>query len=81
MSWSSLLAQKLRPDENGNLPSALVLLGSEPLLAIEAQDAIRAAAFKAGYSERKSFVLKATPITRLFTKHSATRAFSAKKSD
>ena len=45
MSWSSLLAQKLRPDENGNLPRLWFLLGSEPLLAIEAQDAIRAAAF------------------------------------
>ena len=58
MSWSSLLAQKLRPDENGNLPRLWFLLGSEPLLAIEAQDAIRAAAFKAGYSERKSFVFE-----------------------
>lgn len=58
MSWSSLLAQKLRPDENGNLPRLWFLLGSEPLLAIEAQDAIRDAAFKAGYSERKSFVFE-----------------------
>lgn len=58
MSWSSLLAQKLRPDENGNLPRLWFLLGSEPLLAIEAQDAIRAVAFKAGYSERKSFVFE-----------------------
>ncbi len=56
MSWNSLLAQKLKPDENGTLPRLWFLLGSEPLLAIEAQDAVRAAAFKAGYSERKSFV-------------------------
>ena len=44
--------------DSGNLPRLWFLLGSEPLLAIEAQDAIRAAAFKAGYSERKSFVFE-----------------------
>lgn len=80
MSWSSLLAQKLRPDENGNLPRLWFLLGSEPLLAIEAQDAIRAAAFKAGYSERKSFVFEGNADYSPLTKHSANQSlFQAEK--
>lgn len=58
MSSSNLLTRNLIPDTEGNLPPLWFLLGSEPLLAIEAQDAIRAAAKKAGYSERKSFVFE-----------------------
>lgn len=58
MSSSKLLAQSLIPDSKGNLPPLWFLLGSEPLLTIEAQDAIRAAAKSAGYTERKSFVFE-----------------------
>lgn len=58
MSSSKLLAQSLIPDQEGSLPPLWFLLGSEPLLTIEAQDAIRLAAKKAGYTERKSFVFE-----------------------
>ena len=80
MSWSSLLAQKLRPDENGNLPRLWFYWARNPA-GHRAQDAIRAAAFKAGYSERKSFVFEATPITRLFTSTRRSEPFRRKKSD
>src|SRR5690606_10954531 len=43
----------------GALPSLFVLTGDEPLLQIEAADAVRAAARARGHTEKQSFVLDA----------------------
>ena len=48
---------RISEDNLGSKPLWFIL-GSEPLLAIEKQDAIRAAATKQGYTERKSFVFE-----------------------
>jgi DNA polymerase-3 subunit delta len=49
---SNALAQKLKASP---LPALWAVTGDEPLLALEAEDAIRCAAAKAGYTERKTF--------------------------
>jgi len=49
---SNALAQKLKAPP---LPALWVVTGDEPLLALEAEDAVRAAAVRAGYTERKTF--------------------------
>lgn len=55
MAVRNSVDQLLKSKAGGALPPLWFILGDEPLLAIEAQDSIRRAAFANGYTERKSF--------------------------
>lgn len=55
ISSNSIIA-RLKRFKGNDLPALWFLAGSEPLLILEAQDAIRAAARKQGFTDRKSFV-------------------------
>jgi DNA polymerase-3 subunit delta len=50
-----LRAEQFQASLEGSLPAAIVLCASEPLLLVEARQALRAAAARQGFVERESF--------------------------
>lgn len=79
MSLNNSIVSVLNRYKGRDLPLLWFLVGSEPLLILEAQDAIRSAAKEAGFTDRKSFVFDGNAdYTDLYDACSAMSLFGEK---